>query len=122
MHPSFGVQKVYHVTLAKNLKPEEMQEIMSGVRLEDGPIRVDDIAFAGDGSDRKEVGVELHSGRNRIVRRIFEHFGHEVEKLDRTVYAGLTKKDLTRGRWRFLTPVEVANLKMMVGSKKFNAS
>ena len=72
-------------------------------KLEDGPIKADDIAYAGDGADRKEIGIELHSGRNRIVRRIFEHLGHEVVKLDRTVFAGLTKKDLPRGRWRFLT-------------------
>ncbi|MEY4594614.1 MAG: hypothetical protein RIQ47_1024, partial [Bacteroidota bacterium] len=118
MHPSFHVQKVYHVTLEKSLKPEEMEKIADGMHLEDGPIKVDDIAYAGDGTDRKEVGVEIHSGRNRIVRRIFEHLGHEVIKLDRTVFAGLTKKDLPRGRWRFLTPMEVANLKMMVGDKR----
>jgi 23S rRNA pseudouridine2605 synthase len=118
MHPSFEVQKVYHVTLDKALKPDDMDKILEGIRLEDGPVRVDDIAYAGDGSDRKEIGVEIHSGKNRIVRRIFEHLGHEVVKLDRTVFAGLTKKDLPRGRWRFLKEMEVAALKMQVGGKK----
>ena len=119
MHPSFHVQKIYHVSLEKSLKPEEMEKISDGMLLADGPIKADDIAYAGEGTDRKEIGIELHSGRNRIVRRIFEHLGHEVVKLDRTVFAGLTKKDLPRGRWRFLTPMEVANLKMMVGDKRF---
>ncbi|MFM2207299.1 MAG: hypothetical protein RL213_1274 [Bacteroidota bacterium] len=118
MHPSFEVQKVYHVTLDKALKPDDMDKILGGIYLDDGPVRVDDIAYAGDGSDRKEIGVEIHSGKNRIVRRIFEHFGLEVVKLDRTVFAGLTKKDLPRGRWRFLTEMEVAALKMQVGGKK----
>ena len=116
-HPSFQVQKVYHVTLDKALKPEEMDKVMDGVELEDGPVKADDIAYAGDGGDRKEIGIELHSGRNRVVRRIFEHFGREVVKLDRTVFAGLTKKDLPRGRWRFLTEMEVNNLKMQVGGR-----
>jgi 23S rRNA pseudouridine2605 synthase len=119
MHPSFQVQKVYHVTLDKSLRPDHLEQIMEGIELEDGPIRADDIAYAGDGADRKEIGIELHSGRNRVVRRIFEHLGHEVIKLDRTVFAGLTKKDLPRGRWRFLTPMEVANLKMQVGDKRY---
>ena len=119
MHPSFEVQKVYHVSLDKTFKPDDMEKVLEGIHLEDGPIKADDIAYAGDGDDRKQIGIELHSGRNRIVRRIFEHFGHEVEKLDRTVFAGLTKKDLPRGRWRFLTPLEVANLKMMVGEKRY---
>lgn len=117
MHPSFEVQKVYQVELDKNLSPEDFEKISKGLTLEDGPIKVDDIAYTGEGRDRKVIGVELHSGRNRIVRRIFEHLHYEVQKLDRTVFAGLTKKDLPRGRWRFLTPLEVANLHMQVGRK-----
>lgn len=119
MHPSFEVQKIYHVSLDKSFSPENMEKVLKGIHLEDGPIKADDIAYAGEGTDRKEVGIELHSGRNRIVRRIFEHFGHEVLKLDRTVFAGLTKKDLPRGRWRFLKDIEVAHLKMLVGDKHF---
>ena len=119
LHPSFNVQKVYHVSLSKSLKPDEFQKISDGVYLDDGLVKVDDIAYAGDGTDRKEIGIELHSGRNRVVRRIFEHFGHEVVKLDRTVFAGLTKKDLPRGRYRMLTSMEIANLKMMVGDKRY---
>jgi 23S rRNA pseudouridine2605 synthase len=119
LHPSFNVQKVYHVSLSKSLKPDEFQKISDGVYLDDGLVKVDDIAYAGDGTDRKEIGIELHSGRNRVVRRIFEHFGHEVVKLDRTVFAGLTKKDLPRGRYRMLTSMEIANLKMMVGGKRY---
>lgn len=117
MHPSFEVQKVYQVELDKNFSPEDFDKIAKGLTLEDGPIKVDDIAYTGEGRDRKVIGVELHSGRNRIVRRIFEHLGYEVVRLDRTVFAGLTKKDLPRGRWRFLTPIEVANLHMQVGRK-----
>ncbi|MFM8432637.1 MAG: pseudouridine synthase [Bacteroidota bacterium] len=122
MHPSFHVQKIYHVSLDGALKPDEMDRIMEGIHLEDGPIQADDIAYAGEGNDRKEIGIELHSGRNRIVRRIFEFFGHEVVKLDRTVFAGLTKKDLPRGRWRFLTAMEVNQLKMQAGDKKLRGA
>jgi 23S rRNA pseudouridine2605 synthase len=122
MHPSFHVQKVYHVSLESSLKPDEMDRILNGIHLEDGPIKADDIAYAGEGNDRKEIGIEVHSGRNRIVRRIFEFFGHDVVKLDRTVFAGLTKKDLPRGRWRFLSEMEVNRLKMVVGDKKLRGA
>jgi 23S rRNA pseudouridine2605 synthase len=110
-HPKFGVKKVYHVTLNKGLKPADFSAIVEGVELEDGLAKADDLAFVGEG--KKEIGIEIHSGRNRIVRRIFEHLGYEVLKLDRVVFAGLTKKDLPRGKHRFLTPKEVAFLKMI---------
>jgi 23S rRNA pseudouridine2605 synthase len=111
-HPSHGVKKVYHVTLNKNLKAVDMKRIMEGMDLEDGKAMVDDINYVGDGSDKAEIGIELHSGKNRIVRRIFEHLGYEVVKLDRTYFAGLTKKDLPRGKFRFLTEKEVIMLRM----------
>ena len=88
------------------------------MNLEDGFIKVDDVAYSSVGQDKSVVGVEIHSGRNRIVRRLFEHFGYVVKKLDRVYFAGLSKKDLPRGRWRFLTQLEVSNLKMMTGNKK----
>lgn len=111
MHPKFNVRKVYHVTLNKSLKSEDYQQIVAGLELEDGPVKVDDIAYVGEG--KKEIGIEIHSGRNRIVRRIFEHLGYDVLKLDRVSYAGLSKKDLPRGKYRFLTDKEVAFLKML---------
>ena len=117
-HPSFEVQKIYQVDLDAPLKPSDMAEISNGLTMEDGYIKVDDIAYAGSGQDTSVVGVELHSGKNRIVRRIFEHFGYYIKKLDRVYFAGLSKKDLPRGRWRFLSPIEVSNLKMMTGNKK----
>ncbi len=118
-HPSLEVQKIYQVELDAPLKSSDMEQILSGVNLEDGFIKVDDVAYSTmGGNDKSVVGVELHSGRNRIVRRIFEHFGYTVKKLDRVYFAGLSKKDLPRGRWRFLTPLEISNLKMMTGNKK----
>lgn len=89
-HPKHGVKKVYHVSLNKALKPEHFKEILNGVELEDGLVKVDDLAFVGEG--KKEVGVEIHSGKNRVVRRIFEQLGYDVIKLDRVVFAGLTKR------------------------------
>ncbi len=115
-HPSFEVQKIYQVELDKPLKKPDMDRILEGIQLPDGFIKVDEIAYTSGGGDI--VGVELHSGRNRIVRRIFESLDYKVKKLDRVVFAGLTKKDLPRGRWRFLTDMEVANLKMITGKKK----
>ena len=102
----------------KSLKTTDMQAILDGLTLEDGFIKVDDVAFTSE--EKSVLGVELHSGRNRIVRRIFEHLGYTVKKLDRVIFAGLTKKDLPRGRWRYLSEMELANLKMMTGSKKFS--
>lgn len=110
-HPSFEKKKVYHVQLDRDLLPEDMEAIAQGIELEDGKIAADDIHRI-DPEDARQVGIEIHSGRNRIVRRIFEHFGYKVEKLDRVLFAGLTKKDLPRGRYRFLTPQEINFLKM----------
>lgn len=110
-HPKFGIKKVYHVSLNKGLKPEDFKAIIDGVELEDGIVKADDLAFVGEG--KKEVGIEIHSGRNRVVRRIFEHLGYDVIKLDRVVFAGLTKKDLPRGKHRFLTGKEISFLQMI---------
>lgn len=111
-HPSHEIKKVYHVTLSKNLKAVDLKRIMEGLELEDGIAEVDSIDWVGDGKTKNEVGIELHSGKNRIVRRIFEHLGYEVVKLDRTFFAGLTKKDLPRGNYRFLSEKELVMLKM----------
>ena len=108
-HPALEKKKVYQVTLDKPLTNADMQSIADGITLDDGEIHADEIAFAKE--DKKEVGIEIHSGRNRIVRRIFEHLGYKVQKLDRVYYAGLTKKNLKRGAWRFLTDEEVRRLK-----------
>jgi 23S rRNA pseudouridine2605 synthase len=110
-HPKFNVKKVYHVTLDKNLKTTDFQSLVDGIELEDGNAKADDLAFVGEG--KREVGIEIHSGRNRIVRRMFEHLGYSVIKLDRVVFAGLTKKDLPRGKHRFLTAKEISFLKMI---------
>ncbi|MDP3567405.1 pseudouridine synthase [Sediminibacterium sp.] len=110
-HPKFGVKKVYHVSLNKGLKTEDFKAITEGVELEDGIVKADDLAFVGEG--KKEIGIEIHSGRNRIVRRLFEHLGYDVIKLDRVVFAGLTKKDLSRGKHRFLTAKEIGFLQMI---------
>ncbi len=112
-HPRYGVRKIYQVTLDKALTKGDMQKIADGVELEDGLIRADDISYVGDGKEKNEIGIQLHSGRNRIVRRLFEHLGYDVVKLDRVYFAGLTKKDLPRGRWRILTPMEISMLKMV---------
>lgn len=111
-HPKHGVRKIYHVELNRNLKDSDLDKIRAGLELEDGPISVDEATYIA-GAPKREVGIRLHSGRNRIVRRIFEHLGYQVVKLDRVVFAGLTKKDLPRGHWRYLTPQEVINLKMI---------
>ncbi len=110
-HPKFFKKKIYHVYLDKNCSAADMQKIAEGIELEDGPIHADAISYASD-TDRKQVGIEIHSGKNRIVRRIFEALGYRVIKLDRVVFAGLTKKGLKRGDWRFLTEQEVAMLHM----------
>ena len=110
-HPKFLKKKIYHVTLDKNVTAADMQQIADGIQLEDGEIHADAIEYAHP-TDKKQVGIEIHSGRNRIVRRIFEHLGYHVIKLDRTLFAGLTKKNLRRGDWRFLTEKEVDMLRM----------
>lgn len=109
-HPSYQKKKIYQVTLDKNVKPEDMDKLVSGVDLEDGPAYADEVAYNGD--DRSIVGIEIHSGRNRIVRRMFEALGYRVRKLDRVYFAGLTKKNLRRGQWRFLSEEEVTMLKL----------
>lgn len=109
MHPSYQVRKVYKVELDKPLTKNDFQAIAKGVRLEEGKAVVDDIAIVS--TDGRTVGIELHIGWNRVVRRIFESLGYEVLKLDRTIYAGLDKKELARGQWRFLTREEIIHLK-----------
>ncbi len=116
-HPSNEVKKVYHVTLNKPLEKEHFDKILKGVVLEDGPANVDVLAYA-DIKDKSQIGVEIHSGRNRIVRRIFEHFGYEVKNLDRVMFAGLTKKNVERGKWRFLTEKEIRILKHFSPARK----
>ena len=110
-HPKFLKKKVYHVHLDKNLTAHDMQQISEGITLEDGEIKADAVAYADD-RDKSQVGIEIHSGKNRIVRRIFESLGYRVTKLDRVQFAGLTKKNLRRGDWRFLTEKEVDMLRM----------
>ena len=109
-HPSFEKKKIYHVFLDKNLKTGDFQQILEGVNLEDGLISADALSYIDE--DKSQVGIEIHSGRNRIVRRLFEHFGYKIKKLDRVYFAGLTKKNLRRGQWRFLTDQELGMLKM----------
>ena len=109
-HPTHGVRKIYHVILDRRLELKDLAAIRDGLTLEDGFIEVDEISYI-DQKPKNEVGVKIHSGRNRIVRRIFEHLGYQVDKLDRVLFAGLTKKDLPRGHWRRLTQQEVINLK-----------
>jgi len=110
-HPSFNKKKIYHVFLDKSLQQADFNKISEGVELEDGFIQVDALAYANR-DNKKEVGLEIHSGKNRVVRRIFEHLGYKVTKLDRVYFAGLTKKNLPRGKWRFLTDQEIKMLKM----------
>lgn len=110
-HPKYEKKKIYHVWLDKPVPAEHMQAIAEGIELEDGEIHADAISYVTE-EDLSQVGIEIHSGRNRIVRRIFEHFGYRVVKLDRVYFAGLTKKDLPRGRWRYLNEQEVINLRM----------
>ena len=108
-HPSHNIKKVYQVLLDKPITQNDFNQIAEGLTLEDGPAPVDDLAVISP--DNLVLGIEIHIGRNRIVRRIFEHLGYTVVKLDRVVYADLTKKDLPRGKWRFLTQKRVINLR-----------
>ena len=110
-HPQFMKKKIYHVYLNKNVTAADMRMIADGIQLEDGEIHADAIDYASE-TDRKQVGIEIHSGRNRIVRRIFESLGYKVIKLDRVFFAGLTKKNVRRGDWRYLTEQEVNMLRM----------
>ncbi len=110
-HPQYLKKKIYHVHLDKNVTAADMRQIAEGIELDDGEIHADAIEYANE-TDRKQVGIEIHSGRNRIVRRIFEHLGYKVIRLDRVYFAGLTKKNVRRGDWRFLTEQEVNMLRM----------
>ena len=110
-HPKFVKKKIYHVWTDKDIAEEDMQRIADGIELDDGEIHADAISYVSD-TDRNQAGIEIHSGRNRIVRRIFESLGYRVVKLDRVYFAGLTKKNLPRGRWRYLTQEEVNFLRM----------
>ena len=110
-HPKFLKKKIYHVFLDKNVTAHDMQQIATGITLDDGEVHADAIEYASP-TDKSQVGIEIHSGKNRIVRRIFEHLGYRVVRLDRVQFAGLTKKSLRRGDWRFLTEKEVDMLRM----------
>jgi 23S rRNA pseudouridine2605 synthase len=110
-HPSHKVRKLYQVELDKPLTENHFQDIQEGLKLEDGIANVNDLAVVG--GDKRVIGIDIHIGKNRIVRRIFEHLGYDVVKLDRTIYAGLTKKDLGRGKWRLLAEKEIIKLKHM---------
>jgi 23S rRNA pseudouridine2605 synthase len=116
-HPSYEITKIYEARLDKPLAKADFDKILKGVTLEDGVINVDSLAYA-DSKDKSIIGIELHSGRNRIVRRIFEHLGYDVKMLDRVMYANLTKKNVERGRWRYLSEKEIRLLKYMNASKK----
>ena len=110
MHPSYEKKKIYHVFLNKRLKSTDMAALLNGIELEDGFIKADNISYIDN--DETQAGIEIHSGRNRIIRRMFEHLGYKIKKLDRVYFAGLTKKKLRRGQWRFLEESEIAMLKM----------
>jgi len=112
-HPRHELKKIYHVYLDKPLTKSDMIKISEGVNLEDGFIKPDQISYVGSGVDKHDIGIELHSGKNRVVRRIFESLDYKVEKLDRVFFAGLNKKDLPRGKWRLLTKEEINFLKML---------
>ena len=114
-HPSFEVRKTYEVRLDKPLTKAHFDRILAGITLEDGPVQIDALAYA-DAADRAIIGIELHSGRNRIVRRIFESLGYDVRNLDRVVFGNLTKKNVERGKWRFLKEKEIRLLKFMNSS------
>lgn len=110
-HPKYLKKKIYHVTTDQNVTAADLQHIAEGIMLEDGEIKADEVAYASE-NDKKQIGIEIHSGKNRIVRRIFESLGYHVVKLDRVYFAGLTKKNVRRGDWRYLTEREVQMLRM----------
>jgi 23S rRNA pseudouridine2605 synthase len=112
-HPKFGVRKMYHVELDRPVEQAHLDALVSGVEIDDGSIVNADVAEFVKDKKNREIGMELHSGKNRVVRRMFEALGYEVKKLDRVAFAGLTKKDLSRGNWRFLTEAEVGFLQML---------
>ncbi|MEI7470752.1 MAG: pseudouridine synthase [Chitinophagaceae bacterium] len=115
-HPSYEIKKIYEVKLDKTLTKNDFEKIIKGLQLEDGLVQVDSLAYA-DARDKSIIGIEIHSGRNRIVRRIFESLGYDVKGLDRVMYANLTKKNVERGKWRFLSEREIRLLKYMNASK-----
>ena len=110
-HPSYNKKKIYQVILDQPLRQEDLSQILEGIELADGPVRADELEYI-DAEDHRKLGIEIHSGKNRIVRRIFESLGYEVRALDRVYFAGLTKKGLKKGEWRYLTEGEVNVLKM----------
>jgi 23S rRNA pseudouridine2605 synthase len=116
-HPSHEIRKVYEVKLDRPVEKKDMEELAKGLTLDDGFIKPDAVAYA-DAKDRSVIGIEIHSGRNRIVRRIFEHLGYDVRNLDRVMFAGLTKKNVERSKWRFLTEKEVRALKFFGADSK----
>ncbi len=116
-HPSYEIKKIYEVKLDKPLTKADFDKIVNGLKLEDGEIQIDSLAYA-DSKDKSIIGIELHSGRNRIVRRIFEHLGYDVKGLDRVMYANLTKKNVERSKWRYLSEKEIRLLKYMNTAKK----
>jgi 23S rRNA pseudouridine2605 synthase len=111
-HPRYRIQKIYHVVLDKNIKVGDLHKIAAGIELEDGFIKPDAIDYVLNADSKKEVGIEIHSGKNRVIRRLFESLEYKVTRLDRVSFAGLTKKDVPRGKWRFLNEKEIAFLKM----------
>jgi 23S rRNA pseudouridine2605 synthase len=111
-HPKHNVRKLYHASLDKKLEAKDLEKLKGEVIIEGKKVFIDAVSYV-EGESKTEVGIEIHSGRNRIVRKIFEHIGYKVTKLDRVVFAHLTKKNLPRGRWRELTPLEISNLQMM---------
>jgi 23S rRNA pseudouridine2605 synthase len=111
-HPSYEIKKIYEVTLDKAVTKNDLDQIMSGITLEDGIVNADSVGYA-DAKNKNIIGIEIHSGRNRIVRRIFEHLGYDVKALDRVMFANLTKKNVERSKWRFLNDKEVRLLKFM---------
>ena len=112
MHPSHNVRKLYHAKLDREITEEDLTKLKKGIELEDGLAKADKVSIV-DGAEANEIGIEIHSGKNRIVRRMFEALGYEVKYLDRVAFASLTKKDLPRGRWRYLTEKELNFLKMI---------
>lgn len=109
-HPKYNRKKIYHVFLNKNVKKGDLDQLIEGIELDDGKAFVDSVSYV-DPVDKKQVGVEIHSGKNRIIRRLFEHLGYRIVKLDRVYFAGLTKKGLSRGEWRYLKDKEISMLK-----------
>lgn len=114
-HPSYKKKKIYHVVLDKDVTKQHMVQIVEGLQVDEDYIEADAISYV-EKDDKTQIGIEVHTGQNRIVRRIFESLGYKIKKLDRVYFAGLTKKNLPRGKWRFLTPLEISNLKR----KSFN--